>query len=569
MRKLTLLLFIPLLQLLYGCAREKDFPEVRNYPVIRTLEVIPDSTGTTIRGEIVSLGNEPVTEYGFEYNALSNNKMVSRKVVGTTATTGEYEARLTDYLVKGYTYRIQAYAKHGQNITYGTVLPFKSQSTAVPVIHSFNPKAAEDNRAVTIYGKNFGEDRSLVKVTIGDAQAIVISAHRDSVIIRTPTVSYSGNFPVTLTVHGQRATAAEQFEIIGPEITHLSESKGMPGDELIIYGKYLSYSGWGPYIYIGGKSATIISQTDTEIKVKVPTGTSDIYDQALTVSVNRGNKTAVLPYSYTLESGFTVASSLPTATGVTSTRLPSFVVEGKAFFFSFDRVISHTIAANLWKNEGMFPGIYRHNSIFERVGDKGYLIGGRNGNTFYGDVWEYDYRQNTWTRLKSLPFAVQNATSFVLDGKIHFFGGQNSSSTVKVWQYDPATETVVALNNFPVSTSGGYTFESNGTVYAMLGIALWAYDAQQDSWSQKAALPGISSFTNTQAFTYQNEGFAISLGNDYALYRYDAIKNEWAKVAWYPGCTGIASFYGFASADRLYIGTVGSCSYTLYSYEKP
>lgn len=569
MRLLRLLPFILLLVLLHGCAKEKDFPEMQNYPIIRTLEVLPDSTGSTIRGEIVSLGNEPVTEYGFEYSAISNSKGVSRKIVGTTATTGEYEARLTDDLVKGYTYKIQAYAKHGQNITYGTALPFKSQSTAIPVIHSFSPKAAEDNRPVTIYGKNFGEESYLVKVTIGNAQATVMSVHRDSVIIRTPTVSYSGSFPLSMTVRGERVTAPEAFEIIGPHISHLSASTGRPGDVLSIYGKNLNNYSWGSYVSIGGKSATIVSQTDTEIKVKVPTGTSDIYDQALTVSVNRGSKTAVLPYSYTLESGFTVASSLPTATGVTATRLPSFVAEGKAFFFSFDRVISHTIAANLWKNEGMFPGIYRHNSIFERVGDKGYLIGGRNGNTFYGDVWEYDYRQNNWTRLKNLPFAVQNATSFVLNGKIHFFGGQNNSSTVKVWQYDPATETVVALSNFPVSTSGGYTFKSNGTVYAMLGIALWAYDAQQDSWSQKAALPGISSFTNTLAFTYQNEGFAISLGNDYALYRYDAIKNEWAKVAWYPGCTGIASFYGFASADRLYIGTVGSCSYTLYSYEKP
>ncbi|GGG19294.1 IPT/TIG domain-containing protein [Pontibacter amylolyticus] len=568
MRLLRLLPFILLLVLLHGCAKEKDFPEVQNYPIIRTLEVLPDSTGSTIRGEIVSLGNEPVTEYGFEYSAISNSKGVSRKIVGTTATTGEYEARLTDDLVKGYTYKIQAYAKHGQNITYGTALPFKSQSTAIPVIHSFSPKAAEDNRPVTIYGKNFGEESYLVKVTIGNAQATVMSVHRDSVIIRTPTVSYSGSFPLSMTVRGERITAPEAFEIIGPQITHLSASSGMPGDELIIYGNNLGYSYPGTYVAIGGKKANILSQTNTEIKVRVPKGTSSLYDQALTVAVYRGNKTATFPYSYTLESGFKVASSLPSATGVTQTRLPSFVADGKAFFFSFDRVISHTIASNLWKNEGMFPGIYRHNSIFERVGDKAYLIGGKNGNTYYGDVWEYDYRQNNWTRLKNLPLAVQNATSFVLNGKIYFFGGQNNSSNIKVWQYDPATETVVALSNFPASTSGGHTFESNGIVYAMDGIELWAYDAQQDSWSQKASLPGISFFTNTQAFTYQNEGYAIGQRDDYALYRYDAIKNEWTKVAWYPGCTSGVNFYGFASEDKLYIGTLGTCSSTLYSYEK-
>ncbi|PKV66565.1 IPT/TIG domain-containing protein [Pontibacter ramchanderi] len=569
MRLLRLLPFVFLLVLLYGCAEEKDFPEAQSYPIIRTLEAIPDSIGTIVRGQIVRLGREPVTEYGFEYSAFGDTKKVTKQVVGTTASTGEYEAKLNNNLVKGYTYTLRAYAKHGQNTTYGTSLSFKSQSTAIPAIHSFSPKAAEDNRTVTIYGKNFGEESYLVKVTIGDAKADVMSVHRDSVIIRTPIVPYSGSFPLSMTVRGEHVTAKEQFEIIGPHISHLSASSGRPGDELIIYGKNLSYSGFGTYVTIGGQTANILSQTNTSIRVRVPMGTPNTYDRALSVSVYRSSKTAVLPYSYTLQSGFTAASSLPTTTGVSSTRLPSFVAEGKAFFFSFDRVISHTIASSLWKNEGMFPGIHKYNSIFERVGDKGYLIGGRNGNMFYGDVWEYDYRQNTWTKLKSLPFAVHSATSFVLNGKIHFFGGQNSSSTVKVWQYDPATETVVALNNFPVSTSGGYSFESNGTVYVMLGIVLWAYNAQQDSWSQKASLPGLSSFTNTQAYTYQNEGYAIALRDEYALYRYDAIKNGWTKVAWYPGCTSTATFYGFASEDRLYIGTVGSCSYTLYSYEEP
>ncbi len=569
MRLLNLLPFVLILMLLLGCAKEKDFPEVQNYPILRTLEVTPDSTGAMVSGEIVSLGNEVVMEYGFEYSSLNKNPIVTKVVVDTKAKQGRFEAKLTQHFLKENIYKVQAYAKHGLNTTYGSALTFRSLVTTTPVIHAFTPKAANDYEHVTIYGENFGADKALVKVTIGELQASIVSIYHDSIVFMTPSVSYSGTFPLSVSVLGKRTTAAEAFEIIGPAITHLSKSKGMPGDELIIHGKGFKNFGWSSWVSIGGKNATVLSHSETEIRVQVPSGTASTYDKALTVSVTIGKKTSALPYSFTLGSGFVATSNLSAETGVTQTPLPNFVADGKAFFFSFDRVISYTMATNSWKNEGMFPGIYRHSGIFRRVGNKGYLIGGRNGNTFYGDAWEYDYRQNSWTRLNNLPLAVSSSTNFVLNGKIHFFGGLNNSSTIKLWQYDPETQSIVGLNNFPNSSSSGHSFESNGFTYALLGTALWLYDAQQDGWANKAAIPDLSTFTNTLAFTYKNEGYALSVGGDYALYKYDTAQNTWSKVAFYPGCvTSSATFYGFATEDKLYIGTLGGCSPTLYSYEK-
>lgn len=570
MKLLRLLPFALLLVLIYGCAKEKDFPEVQKYPIIRTLEVIPDSTGTTIRGEIVKFGNEPVTEYGFEYTTVNNSKSVSRKVVGTTASTGEYEARLTDDLVKGYSYNVQAYAKHGQHITYGTSLPFKSQSTATPVIHSFSPKAAEDNRNVTIYGKNFGEDSYQVKVTIGNAQASVMSVHRDSVIIRTPTVSYSGSFPLAVTVRGERITAPEEFEIIGPTISHLSASSGMPGDELIIYGKNLSYSSWNPSVRIGGKSATIISVTDTEIKVKVPVFTPDLYDKPLTVAVIRGNKTATLPYSYTLESGFKVASSKPASVPASTPHLPSFTAGGKAYFFSYDRLISYEVETGIWRNEGAFPGQARNGSMMYRVGDKVYLIGGNHQYyTIFMSVWEFDISNNSWLQKKGLTFGVSDASSFAHEGYIYFFGGRNTNSNTTLWRYDPATEEVKALNPFRNNYNGS-GFVINGKAYTVVGNATWLYNPQQDSWSQVAIMPEESTFNGPfRVFTHQGAGYAISAKGDRALLRFSAEQNAWEKLAVYPGCVSNEQYSGFSYGDKLYLASFGTCSSTLYSYEKP
>jgi hypothetical protein len=365
----------------------------------------------------------------------------------------------------------------------------------------------------------------------------------------------------------KKVTAAEPFEILGPYISRLSADKGVPGDEITLYGDYLqsSYSRWGINVYIGGKLAQLVSREEKQLKVIVPAGTPDLFDKPLTVSVNGWEKLVSLPYAFTIESRLKPATGLPPSLWSTQTGLPSFVANGKVYFFAYDRVISYTPSTETWKNEGTFPGLYRHSSIFERVGDKAYLIGGRYGNVYYGDVWEYDYRQNSWTRLKSLPFALYNATSFVLNGKIHFFGGQNSSSSVKLWQYDPGTENVSELNRFPTTSSGGTSFMSGGSVYVLLNFSLWKYDAQHDSWSQKSTLPYQSSFTATRAFTHKGEGYAIKQSDGYAIYRYSADQDKWLAVANYPGCVSNATFYGFSSDSRLYIGSYGGCS-TLYYY---
>ncbi|MBF8961794.1 IPT/TIG domain-containing protein [Pontibacter sp. FD36] len=568
MRQLKLLSFILLLTLLHGCAKEKDFPEAQRYPILRTLKVTPDSTGAFVKGEIVSLGNEPVTEYGFEYTAINNDKSIIKKVVGTSAVTGEFETRLTHGLVKGYNYRIQAYAKHGQNTTYGTALAFKSLNTAAPVIHSFSPKAAEDNSTVTIYGQNFSNDRSLVKVSIGETQAYVVSAHPDSITIITPRVTYSGTFPITVTAHGEQTTAKEEFEIIGPQITHISPDKGMPGGELSIYGKNLSYSGWGPYVNIGGKSATIVSVTDTEIKVKVPVITPDLYDKALTVSVNRGNKTAVLAYSYTMESGFMAASVKPTSVPATTAHIPSFISGGKAYFFAYDRMISYEVETAVWRNEGAFPGQARNGSALHKVGDKVYLIGGNyQYYTIFMSVWEYDISSKSWLQKKGLTFGVSDASSFTHDGYIYFFGGRNTNSNTTLWRYDPATEEVKALNPFRNNYNGS-GFVINGKAYTVVGNATWLYNAQQDSWSQVAVMPEESTLNGPfRVFTHQGTGYAISAKGDKALLRFSEEQKKWERVAVYPGCVSSEQYSGFSYGDKLYVGSFGSCSSTLYYYQ--
>lgn len=558
-----------LLLCLCSCAKEDEFPLNNPYPILTTTRATPGSTGTEVEGEIVSLGKTPITEYGFTYTTSSSSTTI-KKVVGTTPQKGTFNATLTANMVKGVRYDVQAYAITNGKTVYGNKVTFSSTSSAAPVIHDFNPKAGLDGTFITITGESFSLNKDEIRVMIGDVQAQVVSASIDSIQVQSPTVEFTGSFPITVTVLDKQVVSEKKYTILGPHITHLSANKGRPGEELTIYGNYFSYTRWGPFVTIGGKAAEIVSLTETEIKVIVPVGTSEIYDRELTVSISDWNKPVILPYSFIIESGFGTASVVPSDAGAALQDMPSFTANGKAYFFSSDHLLSYEMASNAWRNEGTFPGHPRNNSILYEVNGKAYLIGGNyQYYTLFRDIWEYDYNTNNWQKKTSLPFGVSDASSFTLDGKIYFFGGRNTSSRSTLWRYNPETEELVALNSFREDyNSSGFT--SHGKAYMVLGKTTWLYNSQQDTWSQLASLPDEGAWQRQhRAFTYKGTGYAIDPRNDRGLYRYDVAQNVWEKVAVFPGCVNNEKYSGFAHGDKLYIGSFGSCSSTLYYYEEP
>lgn len=294
-----------------------------------------------------------------------------------------------------------------------------------------------------------------------------------------------------------------------------------------------------------------------------------MYDKEVTISIADWNKPVSLPHAFIIESGFGTASIVPDGLGATRPDLPVFTANSKAYFFSSNHFISFEIASNTWRNEGTFPGHARTNAILHEVNGKAYLIGGNyQYYTLFVDVWEYDYNTNSWQKKKSLPFGVTDASSFTLDGKIYFFGGRNTSSRSTLWQYNPQTEELVALNSFQnASNCSGFTV--NGKVYMVIGTTTWLYNQQQDTWSQLASLPDEGAWQRQhRAFTYKGKVYAIDPRNDRGLYQYDVEENTWQKMAVYPGCVNSESYSGFAYGDKLYISSFGSCSSTLYVYQE-
>lgn len=80
-------------------------------------------------------------------------------------------------------------------------------------ITSFFPTIGGSGQQLVIYGSNFGNDKSIVSVTIGGISAIVITVHDDAIYCLVPDRAYLGDIKVTVgaTANQQLAMATDSF----------------------------------------------------------------------------------------------------------------------------------------------------------------------------------------------------------------------------------------------------------------------------------------------------------------------------------------------------------------------
>ncbi|MGF7232765.1 IPT/TIG domain-containing protein [Arachidicoccus sp.] len=81
------------------------------------------------------------------------------------------------------------------------------------VVTDFFPKTGGGGQQLVIYGKNFGDDKSIVSVKIGGKQATVITVHDDGIYCIVPDRSYAGEIEVNVGMNAtqQMAMANDTF----------------------------------------------------------------------------------------------------------------------------------------------------------------------------------------------------------------------------------------------------------------------------------------------------------------------------------------------------------------------
>ncbi|WP_347157856.1 IPT/TIG domain-containing protein [Pontibacter chitinilyticus] len=559
------------------CAKEEDFPNGSNYPFMKILNATADSTGIRVKAQVSVPGTAKIQEYGFAYGFVSSyaDQKVPELRMQTALTNGELDAVLKDGLIKRTNYRIRAYAVTADGKTvYSPAVTAISLISSTPVITDFSPQEGAAATEVTITGSSFTNDKYKIAVYVGAIRVNVLSADFDKIVVQIPDGREFGSYPLRVVLNGVESKSKKPFKLWGPEITSMSRYEGMPGDTVTLFGNHLTDGTGSTYVTLRSAGFSILSSSNTKLQLVVPYpyNNTDAFDEASPVVVRAGQKAAASAFTFTLHSNFGKASALTFA--LHSSNLSAFEYNGKGYFFDFDRVISYSIASGTWQVESAYPGKPRTGGVWQRVGNKAYLIGGTNGQYYFGSVWVYDLNTREWQQNPEPTFAVMNAASVVLNDKIYFTGGTNSENSYMLWQYDPATQLFVRLGNAPGKGNYGQAFTRKEKAYFLMNGAVMEYDPANNSWLADSYFNQSSS----QAFTIGNDdAYLLTYQRPVTLYHYQPTTHTWEKAAYVPDCsayyTQAHSFSGFTSSTSLYLGLftanslTNSCNNNFYVYK--
>jgi N-acetylneuraminic acid mutarotase len=329
-------------------------------------------------------------------------------------------------------------------------------------ILDFKPRKLMIGDVIRIAASNYGTGISDNLVTIGGAEAEIISQANDTIMAYVPYNPYLGNKEITLTVNGKTCYARDSVFLENPWNKIVNEQifvrQGSIG--FAIEGK--GYIGLG--IYFGNNGNYFIYK--------------DLWEY--NIENNSWKKCAVFPG---LGRSNAVAFSIG---GKGYVGLGSYYNDGSNFstdFYEYDPL------NNTWKQKAEFPGEGRFNPFNLVIGKKGYVGCGQGISALLSDIWEYDPETDKWTRLNDFPgYGDFSCYGFAVND-MAYIGNQFG-----FWRYDVSNNSWSKID-FP-GLFAKVGFSIGGFGYAGFGLScdpgindLWRYDPQNDKWSRLADAP--------------------------------------------------------------------------------
>ena len=142
----------------------------------------------------------------------------------------------------------------------------------VPQISGINPNYGAPAALIKIAGTNFGATQGNGSVTVGGALSRVVSWSNTLISITVPSNATTGDIVVTT---GGGSSSGEAFTFYPyPAITGVAPASGSMGTPVTISGTSLLDGEDQGVVTFNGTPATIISQSNTDIQVNVPAGST-------------------------------------------------------------------------------------------------------------------------------------------------------------------------------------------------------------------------------------------------------------------------------------------------------
>jgi N-acetylneuraminic acid mutarotase len=284
--------------------------------------------------------------------------------------------------------------------------------------------------------------------------------------------------------------------------------------------------------------------------------------------------------SLAVEDTWTAKADMPTARIFPSTSMVNgkiYVIggnpRGAAALHGMSTVEEYDPATDTWTTKAAMPTA-RHGLSTSVVNGKIYASGGAQGNPQQGaisTVEEYNPAMDTWTAKADMPTARWGFSTSVVNGKIYAIGGSPGGvlcdlgvfSTVKVEEYNPATDTWTRKADMPTARFGLSTSVVNGRIYAIGGARtchvpafsiVEEYDPATDTWTRKAHMPTARLYFSTSAV----DGMIYAIGGAgqatwapiWTVEEYDPATDTWTTKAHMP--KGKIAFSASAVDGKIY-----------------
>jgi N-acetylneuraminic acid mutarotase len=200
------------------------------------------------------------------------------------------------------------------------------------------------------------------------------------------------------------------------------------------------------------------------------------------------------------------------------------------------------------------PGIAASNDTIYFAG--GYPGTGTNGNQVFSTtkVFSYSPTTNSYTNLPSLPVARGGGALAILDNKLYFISGSNSSrnDVTNVYMLDLANQGAgwVSRAPLPAARNHAAAVTLNGSIYVIGGQtgqdaaltahgSLYRYNASNDTWTTLASMSTPRSHISDATFVYQGRIVVLAGQNAYesalsSNTAYDPATNSWTALTSLP-----------------------------------
>lgn len=240
-----------------------------------------------------------------------------------------------------------------------------------------------------------------------------------------------------------------------------------------------------------------------------------------------------------------------------------------------------------WSSVKSYGGGARVAATAFSLNGNGFIMGGTDLSTEYGDCWRYRPDSNNWSKTASWPGGTsREPVSFTIGDYAYAGLGfvPGASKHIKaMYKYDITNEKWTAIASFPEGRRAASAFSIDSLGYVIGGFeygytpnrTVYAYSPSMNKWVRKKDYPTTIALRNySVTLTVKGKAYLIggyNQGSFYGdVYEYNAALDSWTAKADFPGNLRVTAS-GFVLNNKIYVGCGRDNSSTYikdwYSYD--